>query len=184
MIVTFYDGEDQTNHLHGTAIRDNSRLFHMLRSMRNRSPFICKLVGENGYYLDVGIGKVGFVQYSACDGNPPYLIAVSPNSEPGDNYVEFMTGGTPTPISTRYCLPFDEVLQIVGYFLETGRTCPRVAWERVWILSVACFKVRWKARQEFMQTEGALARSIEGVAPVVSGPYVSRPMTKEQAGIS
>jgi Immunity protein Imm1 len=131
MIVTFFDGDDETNYLNGTAIRDNSRLFQILRSMRNRSPFICELVGENGYYLLVGVGTVGFVQYSARDGNPPYLVAVSPNSEAGESEVEFMLGGTPTPVITRYCMPFDDVLQIAGYFQETGRTYPGVAWDEI-----------------------------------------------------
>jgi hypothetical protein len=131
MIVTLYDRDDKTNPLHGTAIRDNSRLFQILRSMRNRSPFICELVGENGYFLYVGIGKVGFVHYLALDGRPPHLIALSPKSEPEHSEIEFMMGGTPTPISTRYCLPFDDVLQIAGYFRETGRTYPGVSWEEV-----------------------------------------------------
>jgi Immunity protein Imm1 len=131
MIVTFYDGDDETNPLHGTAIRDNSRLLQILRSMRRRSPFICKLVGENGYFLYVGIGEVGFAHYLALDGRPPHLIALSPTSEPEDSEIEFMMGGTPTPISTRYCLPFDHVLRIAGYFLETGRTYPGVSWEEV-----------------------------------------------------
>jgi hypothetical protein len=131
MTVAFYDYDDQANHLNGTAIHDKSRLFQLLQGMRNRSPFICKLVGENGYNLLVGIGKFGFVQHSACNGDPPYLVAVSPNTEPEDGEFEFMCGGTPTPISMRNCLPFDDVLQIAGYFQETGRTYPGVAWERV-----------------------------------------------------
>jgi hypothetical protein len=131
MIVTFFDYEDKTNYLNGMAIQDNSRLFMFLQSMRNRSPFICNLVSENDYELLIGVGRVGCAQYSACDGNPPYLMAVSPNSEPGERYVEFLCGGTPTPISTRYCMPFDDLLQIVGYFQETGRAYPGVSWEGI-----------------------------------------------------
>jgi hypothetical protein len=47
MNVTFFDREDHANHLSGTVIGDNIRLFQILEGLRNRIPFICELEGEN-----------------------------------------------------------------------------------------------------------------------------------------
>jgi hypothetical protein len=129
MIVTFFDREDDMNHLNGTIVRDSSHLFKILDSLRNREPFFCELVGDNGYCLLVGVGQKGCVQYSRSDGEPPYLGAVASNREREAGYIEFLTGGTPTPISKRECMPFDTVREIAGYFQETGGMYPGVAWE-------------------------------------------------------
>lgn len=129
MNVTFFDREDDTNRLNGTIIRDNSQLFKVLDSLRNRTPFFCELVGDNGYCLLVGIGRDGCVEYSRCDGEPPYLGAVASNKERARGHIEFLMGGTPTPISKRNCMPFDAVREIAGYFRETGGMHPGVTWE-------------------------------------------------------
>jgi hypothetical protein len=131
MNITFFDLDDQTNPLNGAVIGDNSRLFEVLNSMKGRLPVICELVGENGYCLDVGTGKVGCVQYSRCDGTPPYLVAVSRKDEQKDGYYDFQCGGTPTPVPARECMPFDEVMEVVRYFRETGDLHPGVSWEEI-----------------------------------------------------
>ena len=64
------------------------------------------LEGENGYSLRVGIGPTaGFVQHSHTDGSLP-LVALAPDSygTNDDDNVEFLMGGTPTPIPRRNCL--------------------------------------------------------------------------------
>jgi hypothetical protein len=130
MSVTFFDREDDANYLNGTIIRDRNRLFQILEDLRSREPFVCELVGDNGYCLHVGVGEYGNVQHSRLDGDPPYLMAVNRSSEGEvDEYIEFLLGGTGTPISKRYCMPFDSVLEIVGYFFETGRIHPAFAWD-------------------------------------------------------
>lgn len=131
MNVTFFDGEDNTNSLNGALIQDRERLLQILDGLRNRPPFVCELAGENGFYLHVGIGKLGHAQYSRMDGKPPYLLAVA--SQPGrrDQYIEFLLGGTPTPISKRYCMPFDSIREIAGYFLQAGRAHPNFSWEEI-----------------------------------------------------
>jgi hypothetical protein len=129
MIVTFFDREDDMNHLNGTIVRDNNQLFKILDSLRSREPFFCELVGDNGYCLLVGIGQNGCVEYSRCDGEPPYLGAVASIRGREEGYFEFLTGGTPTPISKRCCFPFNTVREIAGYFRETGGMYPGVAWE-------------------------------------------------------
>jgi hypothetical protein len=132
MSVTFFDREDDANYLNGTIIRDRNRLFQILKDLRSREPFVCELVGDNGYRLDVGVGDYGCVQHCRIDGDPPYRMAVNRSTEGQvDEYIEFLLGGTGTPISKRYCMPFDSVLEIAGYFLETGRMHPAVAWDEI-----------------------------------------------------
>jgi hypothetical protein len=131
MIVTFFDREDQENPLHGAVIRDSERLFQILEALRGRSPFICELVGENDFLIHIGIGEKGSVQHSRCDGRPPYLLAVAPHQERSVGYTEFLMGGTPCPISNRYCMPFEAVHEIARYFLETGEAHPDFKWENV-----------------------------------------------------
>lgn len=131
MNVTFFDLEDQANDLNGTAFQGSKILLGVLERLRTRSPFVCELVGENGFQLHVGIGHNGHAQYSRRDGEPPYLMAVAPHPEQEDEDTEFLLGGTPTPISNRYCMPFDAVREIAAHFLETGRTHPAFAWESI-----------------------------------------------------
>lgn len=93
---------------------------------------MAELIGANGYILVVGIGgPVGCVQYSHSDGNPPYLVAVAPNPIAEDEYIEFLTGNTPTPIPARHILPFEKVKEVVKYFHETGTRSAAVSWEEV-----------------------------------------------------
>jgi Immunity protein Imm1 len=129
MNVTFFDREDEANPLNGTVARHREQLLQILNGLRNRPPFVCELLGENGLHLHVGIGKLGHAQYSRSDGEPPYLLAMGPRPGRRDEYVDFLLGGTPTPISKRYCMPFDSIREIAAYFLETGRAHPSFAWE-------------------------------------------------------
>ena len=131
MNVIFLDQEDRANYLNGVAIGDSTRLFQILESLRNRRPFFCELAGENGFRLSVGVGKLGCVQYSPCDGSPPYLVATADYVESEDGYCEFLAGGTPTQIPNRFCMPFESVLKIARYFQETGRAHPSWRWEEV-----------------------------------------------------
>ena len=81
MNISFLDTEDEANRLNGKIISDWERLLGILEGLRTREPFVCKLTGENGFELDVGIGKKGCVQYGRTDGLPPYLMAVAPFPE-------------------------------------------------------------------------------------------------------
>jgi len=129
MNVTFSDLEDRTNSLNGTVARDRERLLQILEGLRNRPPFARELTGDNGFLLDVGIGTLGHAQYCRSDGEPPYLLAVAPPPRRAGRSVELLVGGTPTPIASRYCMPFHWVSEIAGYFLETGRAHPAFMWE-------------------------------------------------------
>lgn len=134
MIVTIFDREGNGSDLDGVVIRDTDQLFQLLDRFASRAPFVCELVGENGYDLLVGIGARGFAQYSRTDGSPPYLVAVAPSEagrEESADEIEFVMGGTATPIPIHNCMPFHHVREIGRHFLETGHVHPGFTWEEV-----------------------------------------------------
>lgn len=130
MKVKFFDIEDETNRLNGTDVRDVKLLLQIFNDLRGREPFFCELVGDNDHELLVGIGAVGCAQFGRSGVRPPYFMAVAPGShDPGET--EFLAGGTPTPVSNRYCMPFSSICEIVAHFLETGHVHPSFAWEEI-----------------------------------------------------
>ena len=121
MNLQFFDRGDETNPLNGSTIRDSYQLLLILGSVRQRSPFFCELLGQNGYQLDVGIGpSFGCAQYRLADGDPPYLMAVTENSKTQNQYEAFLYQNTPTEVPARYCLPIDTVMAITAEFQKTG----------------------------------------------------------------
>ena len=131
MIVTYYDMEDQADGFHGTAVHDSTQLRQLLQRLRRRPPFFCKLVGENGYCLTIGVGQVGCVQFSRNDGTPPYLMAVGSEKLLDDDEYEFLAGGTPTPVEARFCISFDKVIDVATHFSRSGAACPSIKWAEI-----------------------------------------------------
>src|SRR5262245_29641864 len=122
MKVQFNDLQDEKNARSGHSSSDVAHVLALLDDLTSRPPFICELIGENGFMLTIGIGPhLGCVQHMRSDGNPPYLMAVNPaQPQTQDQEVELMCGGPPAPIDVRDCLTFDEVKKLVAYFVETG----------------------------------------------------------------
>ena len=132
MNVLFFDLQDISNPMNGLRIKSKTELDGALEKLGNREPFVFELVGENGYKLLVGLGKaIGCVQHSRTDGDTPYLVAVAPGVWEVEDYFEFLAGDTATPISKRYCMPWEQVRQIATYFLETGDRSPDISWEEI-----------------------------------------------------
>ena len=132
MIVEFFDRQEGANPLNGARMSDGAKVLDVLEELRNRDPFFCELIGENGYNLLIGLGgTIGCAQYSSGDGSQPYLVAVENGIRDSATYTEFLTGNTLTPVAGRYCLPFEVMRQIVVYFVETGHYNPAVPWEEI-----------------------------------------------------
>jgi hypothetical protein len=106
-----------------------SRLFkdgpHTIR------PFSFSLIAENGFKLTVGLETdFGYLEYAPSDGSPPYLGAVHPLTAPQHlEDMEFLVGGTPTPVDGRLRVPIEMVEAIVQEFLATGERSRGVEWE-------------------------------------------------------
>ena len=132
MIVKFFDRQNESNPLNGHLVERDNELLQIFDDLRNRAPFFTELVGENGHNLLVGTGgATGCVQYSRNDGRPPYLMALGPDVESPEEYLEFLTGNTPTPVPRRYALPFKLVKEIAVHFRQTGARSPVVSWEEI-----------------------------------------------------
>jgi hypothetical protein len=81
--------------------------------------------------LTLGIGQyLGFVQYMASNGDPPYLVAIDRTIKDHDFY-DFDMAGTPTSIPSIYCLPFTNVKDIAVYFFVHGHLPKEVEWEKI-----------------------------------------------------
>jgi len=132
MIVEFKDLQDHDNPWNGMRIADSATLLRLLDELRNRPPFFCELVGDNGFKLLLGVGaECCCVQYSPSDGNVPYLMAVGRPEGSVNSFKEFLTANTLTPVPERYCLPFEMMKQIAVHFLEQGGRLDSVAWEEI-----------------------------------------------------
>jgi Immunity protein Imm1 len=131
MIAQFFDLEDATSEFNGTKVGELAQFLAILRQLRHRDPFVAELVGENGNTLSVGISTTcGSAQFSSTDGAPPYWVALAHGRHDlSTEGMEFLIGGTPTPILKRHCLAIEAVNQIVDHFLTTGDRSPAVSWE-------------------------------------------------------
>jgi hypothetical protein len=122
--------QDGANSLNGTVLEDPTEVGAIVRTMRQRIPFLAELIGENGRTLLLGLGSAdGCVQFSSSDGDPPYLMALENPEEEG--WQDFLCGGTPTPVPRRYCLPMQKVIAVAVAFLETGEPYPAIEWEEI-----------------------------------------------------
>ncbi len=132
MSVIFQDMQDAHNELNGTRIGDASNLHLLLDAFRRRQPFLFELNADGGDTLTIGIGAdVGCVQHTGGDGDPPYLMALNEAVADDEGFVEFLAGGTPTPIPKKYCLPVSVVEAIAAEFVASGNRSPAVAWEEI-----------------------------------------------------
>ncbi len=132
MRAEFFDRQDERNPLNGCTVTTSMQLGHVMSALGDRSPFFAELLGDNGYKLLVGIGPdMGCVQFSAADGSPPYLMAVSVIPSYAEDHACFLVGNTPTPVAKRHILPVDVVWDIAEYFIETGRRKEDIRWEEL-----------------------------------------------------
>lgn len=129
MKARFQDHQDLANPVNGAEVGP-SEAVALLRELRARQPFFCSLDTLAGTLL-VGVGRnTGCVQHTADSaGSPPYLMATA--SSPSEQGIEFLSGGTPTPIPGRYCLPWLQVEDVVHRFLTAGVRPNNVVWEEI-----------------------------------------------------
>lgn len=103
------------------------RVLHDLAKHGN-SIVLLKYPGIGNLTLGIGM-HYGFVEFMNADESPPYLIAKEDHKKEDVNpFVEFDSGGTPTPIPIDNCLPFDRVVEIAVYFLRNKKLPDYVNW--------------------------------------------------------
>src|ERR1700682_5224091 len=112
MICTFFDQQDRSNPWNGTRVADRGQFVEIMESWSGRPPFMCELIGENGYDLVFGVGpSLGCAQYGRHDGEPPFLMATVRGEGHDAEDMDFLMGGTPTPVPLRECLPMDVITE-------------------------------------------------------------------------
>jgi hypothetical protein len=130
MHARFQDFEDEHNPRNAQMLGDRAAVVALFDELcKRRAPFMCQFTGDNGFNLIVGIGgDYGCAQYSSNDGMPPFLMAVDIQGSPADRDMEFLVGGTPTPIDRKYRVPIEQVREAVAEFVTTGRKGAGVRW--------------------------------------------------------
>jgi hypothetical protein len=132
MNVIFKDMQKLNNPLNGNRIENVSDVECLFRSFVGRDPFLFELQGENEITLTIGFtDECASIQYSASSGLPPYFMAISDEAIDDSEYIEFLAGDTPTPISRRYCLPTVKAIRIVNDFVQLGIRSKGMTWEEV-----------------------------------------------------
>ena len=131
MSVIFQDLQNKQNVLNGTRVADAPSLHALLEALKHREPFLFELAADSGDTLTIGLGAdVGCVQHTGDGGDPPYRMAISETVE-DEGFLEFLAGGTPTPIPRKYCLPINAIEAIATEFVATGERSATVSWEEI-----------------------------------------------------
>ncbi len=132
MSILYLNHQDDFDPMNSAVFSDGGKLGELLEARKKQPPFLAKLSGDNGFELMIGIGRtVGCAQYSRSDGNPPYLMAMSPRPPMNNGGFEFLTADTLTPIPARHILRFVELKEIALHFLVTGERSTEFGWENV-----------------------------------------------------
>ena len=132
MNVRFFDRQDESNPCHGDSVADVNWLMARIDELRQRPASFCELQADNGFNLLLGVGQDrGCAQYSAADGSPPYLMLVDENAASDQDYMDFLTANTDTPVSERYCAPIDRIKEVAKQFVVTGARSEQFMWEEI-----------------------------------------------------
>jgi hypothetical protein len=129
MSAYFYDRQESSNPDQGQLLSAPADFDAILARLGRRDPFFAELESDTGYTLLIGIGSLGCAQFSKTDGSGVPMMAVAPTASAHAEFVEFLTGGTATPVPARYCMPFQQVIDLAHHFILTGSRSPRVRWE-------------------------------------------------------
>ena len=103
----------------------------LLIPLSEQEPGFVELESATSNLLQLGIGgRFACAQLTTCDDKPQYLSA-QPRIVRATTDVEFLCGGTLTPIPPELCLSFQEAVKISEYFFETGNPDPDFEWVHV-----------------------------------------------------
>ena len=115
-------------------ISEEHNLRDLLYNLLKQEPRVVIIEISNIGIFTLGVGlPYGCVQYSK-DWEPPYLMALNSATSletSSDDELEFDSGGTPTPIPLRQCLPFDQVVGIVIYCFKNKELPQYIKWEEI-----------------------------------------------------
>jgi len=132
MSATFHDLQQPDHPLNRTRLDDGSAVRQLFTALRCREPFIFELCGSTGFRLLIGLAnEQAAVQFGATDGEPPYMMAIGENRTSQHGFIEFLVGGTLTPIPRRFVLSIEMATVIAIEFVSSGRKSSLVNWEEI-----------------------------------------------------
>ena len=112
------------------AVASVEQLRTLLAPLSGQEPGFIELDAASGL-LQLGVGgPFACAQFTTRDNEPRYLSA-RPRTVRAAGDIEFLCGGTPTPIPRELCLSFKEAVEIAEYFFETGARNPEFQWAEV-----------------------------------------------------
>ena len=130
--ATFHDLRESDHTRNGMALSTDLDVAELFHSLSKCEPFMFELKHVGGYTLTVGYGgELGFAQYAATDGEPPYLVTVAQHSGDGEPVTTFLVGNELTEIPLRFCLPIALIENTAAEFVKTGARSSKVKWEEI-----------------------------------------------------
>ena len=124
MILTY--SNHQKRHFDNiVSLREN------LESLKDQEPQIVLLEIQDFGILTMGISReCGFVEYMDSTYDPPYLLAI--DNEPkefSEEYLEFDSGGTATPVRFNNCFSVEMVIRIAVDVSKNRKLPEYVSWK-------------------------------------------------------
>lgn len=114
-----------------TAIGSIEQLRTIMTHLRRKEPRVVNLESVAKDILQLGVGgQFGFGQFLKQNRLPPYFCAKAQKMI-SNKHVEFLCGGTPTPIPPELCISFEDAVKIGEYFFATGARDPDFEWVEV-----------------------------------------------------
>jgi len=112
-------------------IISEEQLKTLMAGLSEGEPGIVEFESSENDRLQLGIGGP-FVcaQFTTNECLSRYLCAKAKTVRATKD-VEFLCGGTPTPIAPELCLSFEVAFKIADYFIRTGNRDPSVDWVEV-----------------------------------------------------
>jgi hypothetical protein len=111
-------------------INSKDELLHSLNSIQNAGAKIIIMDMVDSGRMTIGIGpRVGFAEFMKDPDETPYLLTLNPEvSVENEKWNEFDSGGTPTPIPEKNCLPIATIIEIAVFFFENKSLPKNVVW--------------------------------------------------------
>ncbi len=132
MSAMYFDRHNKSNPNNGAVLVDGAAAKVMLLKHEATKPFFSELVFDDQTKLLVGLGpEIGCAQFTNADDEPPYLVARIESENMREGFADFVIGNEPSEVPLRLCIPLDVLLEVVAYFVDTGRRSSIVSWEEI-----------------------------------------------------
>ena len=130
--AAFQDLRTEENPKNGALIDSQATITELLHWVKEQDPFLFELRSDNGFTLTAGFAaSVGCAQHAPSSGDPPYYVTVQERDAESAGLVTFLVGNEMTEVPKRWCLPSQQVEEIVTCFVKTGGRLEAVDWEEI-----------------------------------------------------